>query len=64
MKTNMIKGITDIQSNNKFSGTVLVKDDKEILAELSYGYANRSEQLKNKTSTRYGIASGCNFLLE
>ncbi len=39
MKTNMIKRISDIQSNNKFSGTILVKEDKEILAELCYGYA-------------------------
>lgn len=55
----MTKRVADIQINNNFSGTALVKEDKEVLAELSYGYANRSEQLKNNTFTRYGIASGC-----
>lgn len=29
------------------------------MAENSYGYANRSELIENKTDTRFGIASGC-----
>lgn len=59
MSINVTKRIADIKIDNNFSGTTLVKADKEVLAELSYGYANRSEQLKNNTFTRYGIASGC-----
>lgn len=59
MNPNVTKRITDVKDKNNFSGTVLVKENNEILAELSYGYANRSEQLLNNTSTRYGIASGC-----
>jgi CubicO group peptidase (beta-lactamase class C family) len=59
MKTNLLERITALQKEIEFSGTVLVTDDKGILAEVSYGYANRSDQLKNSTSTRYGIASGC-----
>ncbi|MFA1819332.1 serine hydrolase domain-containing protein [Virgibacillus oceani] len=55
----MIKQIEKIQRNIDFSGTVLIKNEKGILADVSYGYANRSEQLKNNTNTRYGIASGC-----
>ncbi|WP_043931386.1 serine hydrolase domain-containing protein [Bacillus sp. EB01] len=55
----MIKSISDIQSNNKFSGTVLVKGNEDVLADVSFGYANRSEQIKNNTNTKYGIASGC-----
>jgi CubicO group peptidase (beta-lactamase class C family) len=55
----MIKSISDIQSNNKFSGTVLVKANENVLADISFGYANRSEQIKNNANTRYGIASGC-----
>jgi CubicO group peptidase (beta-lactamase class C family) len=59
MNTNLINSISTIQAENKFSGTVLVKKDQVVWTELSYGYANRSEQLINKSSTRYGIASGC-----
>lgn len=59
MKTNIIERISVVQSNNLFSGTALVIENKDVLAEISYGYANRSERLTNKTSTRYGIASGC-----
>ncbi|OCA88503.1 penicillin-binding protein [Bacillus sp. FJAT-27225] len=58
MKTNILNRITDIQSQNKFSGSVLVQEDNEVLAEVSYGYANRSEQIENSPFTRYGIASG------
>ncbi|GKV57250.1 hypothetical protein NCCP2222_31970 [Sporosarcina sp. NCCP-2222] len=54
----MQEHITEIE-NNKFSGAVLVKDNQGIRAEMSYGYANRSEQLENTFSTRFGIASGC-----
>jgi len=45
--------------DNDFSGTVLVVGNKDVLAERSSGYANRSEQLYNHAHTRYGIASGC-----
>ncbi|KKO55241.1 serine hydrolase domain-containing protein [Paenibacillus sp. DMB20] len=59
MNLNMKKRIADIQTKNEFSGTILVQENKEILAEVSHGYANRSEQLQNHARTRYGIASGC-----
>ncbi|MFX3675169.1 MAG: serine hydrolase domain-containing protein [Paenisporosarcina sp.] len=61
MNSNISERIEKIQSNNHFSGTVLVKDNDKILADVSYGFANRSEQLKNHSETRYGIASGCKF---
>jgi CubicO group peptidase (beta-lactamase class C family) len=57
--TNLINSITTIQSENNFSGTVLITGNQGDLAKLSFGFANRSEQLSNKMSTRYGIASGC-----
>lgn len=59
MSINIIERIAKIQSNTQFSGSVFVKDGDNILADVSYGYANRSEKLKNQTETRYGIASGC-----
>lgn len=56
---NISERISNIQNNNHFSGTAFVKDEERILADVSYGFANRSEGLKNQPSTRYGIASGC-----
>jgi CubicO group peptidase (beta-lactamase class C family) len=55
----MINHIKEIQRNTDFAGTVLVKKDNVVLTELNFGFANRSDQLKNNTKTRYGIASGC-----
>ncbi len=59
MKNNIMTRINDTQKNIHFSGTVLVKNSEAVLAEASYGYANRAEQLDNQAGTRYGIASGC-----
>ncbi|WP_409271792.1 serine hydrolase domain-containing protein [Neobacillus sp. SCS-31] len=59
MNTKILNSIAYIQNQNKFSGSILVKEDKEVLTEVSYGYANRSEQIENSSFTRYGIASGC-----
>ncbi|MFK9095180.1 serine hydrolase domain-containing protein [Bacillus salipaludis] len=59
MKSHILNRITDIQEKAKFSGSILVKENNDILTELSYGYANRSEQIENSKYTRYGIASGC-----
>lgn len=56
---DMTTAIGHVQANSHFSGTVLVKDDTNNLVELSYSYANRSEQLRNNSLTRFGIASGC-----
>ncbi len=59
MPTSMAERLRRIQENNDFSGTILVKEESNSLAELSFGYANRSEQIENQTGTRFGIASGC-----
>jgi CubicO group peptidase (beta-lactamase class C family) len=59
MKLNIIDRIENLQSNNQFSGTAFVKNEDQVLVDVSYEYANRSEQIKNQTETRYGIASGC-----
>ncbi|CAG7652963.1 Penicillin-binding protein 4* [Paenibacillus solanacearum] len=59
MQASIAQRIRLVRESNDFSGTVVVKDELNSLAELSFGYANRSEQLSNNTLTRYGIASGC-----
>jgi CubicO group peptidase (beta-lactamase class C family) len=56
---DLLQRISAIGNKTGFSGSVLVKREKEVLAEISNGYANRSEQIKNRTKTRFGIASGC-----
>lgn len=59
MIRNIIDKIHNLQSNNQFSGTAFVKNEDQVLVDVSYGYANRAEQIKNQTDTRFGIASGC-----
>ena len=59
MNIHMKKRIAEIEINHNFSGSALIKENNDILAEVNKGYANRSEQLQNHTLTRYGIASGC-----
>lgn len=59
MNSNSLTHITNIQEKVEFSGSILVKEKNNILTELSYGFANRSDQIKNSPHTRYGIASGC-----
>lgn len=59
MNINLRKIITDIQSKIDFSGAIFVEDKDKILLDTNFGYANRSEQLKNNSTTRFGIASGC-----
>ncbi len=59
MKATITNRVSAIQEEVKFSGSVLVKENSDILTELSYGYAHHSEQIENTTNTRYGIASGC-----
>lgn len=43
----------------QFSGVVLFDADGGAKFEGSYGFANRSDKIKNTTHTRFGIASGC-----
>ncbi|GGB43158.1 serine hydrolase domain-containing protein [Fictibacillus barbaricus] len=52
--------VKDISNKDNFSGSVFVEDkDNSLLFNENFGYANRSEQIENISSTRYGIASGC-----
>lgn len=51
--------IQDIQSKIDFSGAMMVQDGNGLTSTASFGYANRSDRLKNNADTRFGIASGC-----
>jgi len=52
MNIKIPEQITKIQSINHFSGTVFVKDGERVLADVSYGYANRSEPV---SSTKFKL---------
>lgn len=41
-----------------FSGAIYVRDKEEVY-EQGYGYANRSDRIRNTSNTRFGMASGC-----
>lgn len=43
----------------QFSGAILYEARNETIFANSYGFANRSDRIKNTTRTRFGIASGC-----
>ncbi len=49
--------ISEISRNIDFSGSILISGDA-FQYDGSFGYANRAEELKNNSSTRFGIASG------
>ena len=59
MNTNLSELVSAIQSRVNFSGSVFVEDKDKVLVDKSFGYANRSDQLENNSTTRFGIASGC-----
>ncbi|MFD2922879.1 serine hydrolase domain-containing protein [Halobacillus naozhouensis] len=59
MDKNAVTSIEHHINNDGFSGTVLVKDDREVLLQSAAGLANRAEKRLNKVNTRFGIASGC-----
>ncbi|MGM0881844.1 MAG: serine hydrolase domain-containing protein [Bacillota bacterium] len=55
---NIIKAYNQ-EENIPFSGALLIGNQSGTLFEQGYGYANRSEMIKNMTNTRFGMASGC-----
>lgn len=59
MVGKLVNRMNNAIEKNNFSGSVMVQDKNNMNAEISYGFANRSEQFENKVETRFGIASGC-----
>ncbi|NGY76109.1 serine hydrolase (plasmid) [Bacillus megaterium] len=58
MNSHLTEKISGIHKTNNFSGSIYVQQEKEVLDNESYGFANRSEKIKNQSDTRYSIASG------
>ncbi|MBC5636884.1 serine hydrolase [Ornithinibacillus sp. BX22] len=59
MKQQFDSKVKEAVTEVGFSGTILVQKNGEVIHESAYGFANRSDQLKNTVHTRFGIASGC-----
>ncbi len=51
--------VKEMHQHIDFSGIILVKEEKGIVYEEAFGYANRNECINNTLQTRFGIASGC-----
>ena len=49
--------LDELQSTNKFSGSILVAVDEDILVHRAMGLASRRFQVSNKTDTRFNLAS-------
>jgi CubicO group peptidase (beta-lactamase class C family) len=53
------EALQELQSKVGFSGVIMVEDRNGQASTASFGYANRTDELKNNLQTRFGIASGC-----
>jgi len=58
MKNEIQKTINEWNNNKDFSGVISVSEPDNILYQEAFGYRNRAEELSNKTSTAFAIASG------
>ncbi|WLR54509.1 serine hydrolase [Mesobacillus subterraneus] len=56
---NLETSLQELSSKIDFSGTVMFQNGDGLVETASFGYANRSDRLKNNQETRFGIASGC-----
>ncbi len=54
---DLVTAINDYARNNNFNGTILVTQNNQQLYHQSFGYANRSYDIKSTNETRYKIAS-------
>jgi CubicO group peptidase (beta-lactamase class C family) len=56
---NLELAIQELQTKVDFSGAVMLQSGDGHAETASFGYANRTDLLKNNMETRFGIASGC-----
>lgn len=56
MNINTLK--LEIEKMNDFSGSVLLKEKGNIIFKEAFGFSDISYQIKNKSDTKFGIASG------
>lgn len=56
---NFLQQLNILIDKVQFSGTISIKNQEGKVVELSSGYSNRSDKIRNESTTRFGIASGC-----
>ncbi|WP_421378527.1 serine hydrolase domain-containing protein [Bacillus salacetis] len=60
MKMNQLnKDIQETIKKENFSGSIIIKRDKDVIFEEAAGFADKAEQRLNTLPTRFGVASGC-----
>ncbi|WP_099156579.1 serine hydrolase domain-containing protein [Virgibacillus ndiopensis] len=59
IKENLNTTMDQTAKEIDFSGVIMASDTVTLNYESAYGFANRSDEIKNTTGTRFGIASGC-----
>ena len=57
--TDIVKSVENVASSIDFSGVVLVTNDSNAMYQSAFGFANRSDKVRNDVFTKFGIASGC-----
>ncbi|MCB2347931.1 serine hydrolase, partial [Clostridium estertheticum] len=57
IQSEMSKYIDDYSPKDKFSGTVIVAKDNEIILDEGYGMADYNNKIMNKSKTVFDIAS-------
>ena len=57
-ETQLIQQLKTAAAEQKFSGVISISERENTIFEQAYGYANRSDRIKNQVNTRFGIASG------
>lgn len=53
--------LPDAITAHDFSGVIRIRHGESVVFEGAYGYADRSNHIKNTLDTRFGIASGTKF---
>ncbi|MBU3161726.1 beta-lactamase family protein [Clostridium frigoris] len=57
IQSKMSKYIKNYSAKNKFSGTVLIAKDNEVILDNGYGMADKNNKIANKSKTVFEIAS-------
>jgi CubicO group peptidase (beta-lactamase class C family) len=57
-ETQLIEQLESTAGERDFSGAISISERGNTIFEQAYGYANRSDLIKNQTDTRFGTASG------
>ena len=57
-EAQLIQQLEATAAEKDFSGVISITEHGNTIFEQAYGYANRSDRIKNLVNTRFGIASG------